>query len=91
VIKNQRKKQNTTIQEYILGIQKSIFDQTHRDTGIQFISKLTAHRKLDMSIVRAQLGVLTELANEIEQARLAFSSKTVYTIQDETMHNTNTR
>ena len=83
------KKQNTTIQEYILGIQKSIFDQTHRDTGIQFISKLTAHRKLDMSIVRAQLGVLTELANEIEQARLAFSSRTVYTIQDETMHNTN--
>jgi len=81
-------KQNAIIHEYILGIQKSIFNQTHRDTGIQFISKLTAHRKLNMSIVQAQLGVLTELAEEIEQARLAFCPRTVYTIQDETMHNT---
>jgi organic radical activating enzyme len=84
-------KQNATIDKYALGIQKSIFNQNHRDAGIKLISTLTAHRKLDMSIVRSQLGVLTELADEIEQARLAFSPKTVYTIQDETMHNTNPR
>ena len=85
------KQQTAIIDSYIGGIQQTKFNQAHRDSGIDLVSRLMSYRNVTPDALRAQLGVFTELANEIIQAqkKFDFTNKIVYTTQDETMHNTN--
>lgn len=85
------RRQQLMIDDYIIGIQNSIFNQSHRDAGIRLIAGLAAHRKIDTSVIQRQLGVLSELADEIEQYKFAILKKVVYTIQSETSNYNHTR
>lgn len=58
-------KQRSMIQTLVDGIPQEEFDPVLRKRGIEFLSKLLAHRKINAQAISKQFGMLTELAEEI--------------------------
>lgn len=58
-------KQKTVINELIDGIIQDSFDLDLRKQGIEYLSKLLAHRKISADKIQQQLGIFDGLAKEI--------------------------
>lgn len=58
-------KQKIIIDNFINGLQQDLFDQDLRKTGIEYLSKLFAHRKISAEVIRKQFGILVVLADQI--------------------------
>ena len=58
-------KQKHTIDDLINGMVQDTFDSHLRAQGVDYLSKLFAHRKISADVIQTQFGVLVELANEI--------------------------
>jgi sulfatase maturation enzyme AslB (radical SAM superfamily) len=61
-------KQKIVIDDLINGIVQDGFDPELRVQGVEFLSKILAHRKISTDVVLKQFGILTDLANEIIMA-----------------------
>jgi len=64
-------KQKSTIEDFINGIVQDNYDAQLRTQGVEYLSKLFAHRKISNDAILKQFGILTDLANEIITAMKA--------------------
>jgi len=64
-------KQKKTVSDFINGIVQDNFDPQLRTQGVEYLSKLFAHRKISADVILKHFGVLLNLANEIITAMKA--------------------